>query len=430
MTITVVANSDQADLPLVPAQNELEHLLALAPAFQEPTLSALRQAAIARLREQHLPTPREEDWRFTDLSRLRSRSFQAPIAPLAPEMVAEVRHLLCERAFATAAQLVLIDGHYCAELSRFSSDRLQKIPPPQAVGSIVTPEVFSDLNAALLAEAIALRVEYPIADPIEIFYVSSRQQQSVVAPRLWVEVAANAEATLIERFMSLTGDQQFTNSVTELQIAANARLNHVRIQHQSPTALHIGYTAIRQDRNSRYRGHAIDLGGSLSRHHWQIQAIAAATTTSLKSLAIGMNDQIVDTHSVVLFQAPHSRSEQVHKCILGDRAHGIFNGKVIVPQQAQLTDASQLNRTLLLSDKARVDTKPQLEIVADNVKCSHGATVSQLAAEDIFYLQSRGLDERQARDLLVKAFALEQLADLHPEPLRQELEEALLAALR
>lgn len=430
MTITVVANSDQADLPLVPTQTNLAHLLTLAPALQTPTLAGLRQAARDRLQEQQLPTPREEEWRFTDLSRLRSRSFFAPITPLAPEIVAEVRHLLCEQAFATAAQLVLIDGHYCSELSRLSTNSLQKIAPPATIGSIVSMEVFSDLNAALLAEVIALRLEQQITDPIEIFYISSRQQQSVVAPRLWVEVATNAQVTLIERFLSLTGDQQFTNSVTEIQLGANARLEHVRIQHQSPTAVHIGYTAIRQERDSCYQGHAIDLGGSLSRHNWQVEVAGAAATTSLKGLAIGMQDQIVDTHSAVVFNAPHGYSRQVHKCILGDRAHGIFNGKVVVPQQAQLTDASQLNRTLLLSDKARIDTKPQLEIVADNVKCSHGATVSQLAAEDLFYLRSRGLDEVQARDLLVKAFALEQLADLNPEPLRQELEEALLAALR
>jgi len=430
MTITVAANSDQADLPLVPTQNDLAHLLALAPPLQVPSLAPLRQAAVDRLRQQHLPTPREEEWRFTDLSRLRSRSFQPPIPPLAPEVVAEVQHILCERAFATVAQVVLIDGYYCRDLSRFSSKSAQMVTPSKDVGSIVPSEVFSDLNAALLAEVMALRLEETIADPIEIFYLSTRQQQSVVAPRLWVEVTANTQATLIERYLSLTGDQQFTNSVTEIQLGANAQLDHMRIQHQSPAAIHMGYTAVRQERDSHYSGHAVDLGSTLSRHHWQIQAIGTATTTRLKSLAIGMADQIVDTHSTVLFHAPHGQSEHVHKCILGDRAHGIFNGKVVVPQQAQLTDASQLNRTLLLSAKARVDTKPQLEIVADNVKCSHGATVSQLAAEDIFYLRSRGLDEAQARDLLVKAFALEQLADLNPDPLRQELEEALLAKLR
>ncbi len=430
MTITVAANSDQADLPLVSTQNELSHLLALAAPLETPSLAPLREAASDRLREQRLPTPRDEDWRFTDLSRLRSRSFHAPIAPLAPELVAEVRHLLCERAFATAAQIVLIDGHYCRDLSRFSTDHLRKIAPPPAVGSIVAADVFSDLNAALLADVMALQVQGTIAQPIEIFYVSSRQQQSVVAPRLWLEVAANAKATLIERYLSLTGDAQFTNSVTELHLGESSCLEHVRIQHQSPTAIHMGYTAVHQERESEYLGHAVDLGSTLSRHHWQIQAKGAATCTQLKSLAVGMSDQIVDTHLGVFFHAPHSCSEQIHKCILGDRAHGIFNGKIVVPQAAQLTDASQLNRTLLLSAKARVDTKPELDIVADNVKCSHGATVSQLAAEDIFYLRSRGLDEAQARDLLVKAFALEQLADLNPEPLRQELEEALLAKLR
>ncbi|BCX11213.1 MAG: Fe-S cluster assembly protein SufD [Thermosynechococcus sp.] len=427
MTITVNANSDQADLPKASCANDLNDLLNLAPPLRHPELAVLRQTARDRLHEQTLPTPRDEDWRFTDLSVLRTRSFEPPLAPLNPEIVAEVRHLLCERTFPTAAQLVLIDGYFCAELSQVKAAGVELLPP--TVPAIAPPEVFSDLNAAMLAERLCLRLSGHLREPVEVFFVSSRQQQSVVSPRLTVEVAAHGQGTLIERFLSLSGDQQFTNTVTEISLGAAACLHHVRIQHQSPTAIHIGSTAVCQAQDSDYEGHAIDLGGCLSRHHWQVQIQGSGSQTILKGLAIAMDEQIVDTHSAVLFHAPHSRSAQIHKCILGDRAHGIFNGRVVVPHVAQLTDASQLNRTLLLSDKARVDTKPQLEIVADNVKCSHGATVSQLAAADLFYLRSRGLDQRQARDLLVKAFALEQLSDMTPEPLREEIEEALLAKL-
>ncbi|MDR7898513.1 Fe-S cluster assembly protein SufD [Thermosynechococcus sp. JY1334] len=427
MTITVNANSDQADLPKASRTNELNDLLNCAPPPRHAELESLRQAARDRLHEQTLPSPRDEDWRFTDLSILRTRSFQGAIAPPSPEIVAEVRHLLCERNFATVAQIVLIDGYFSAELSRLNAVGVEQLPP--LAPAIAPPEVFSDLNAAMLADRVCLRLSGALPEPVEVFFVSSRQQRSVVSPRLTVEVAAQGQATLIERFLSLTGDQQFTNSVTELSLGASARLRHVRIQHQSPTAIHIGCTAVCQAQDSDYEGHAVDLGGCLSRHNWQVQIQGSGSQTILKGLAIAMDSQIMDTHSAVFFNAPHSGSEQIHKCILGDRAHGIFNGRIVVPQVAQLTDASQLNRTLLLSDKARIDTKPQLEIVADNVKCSHGATVSQLASEDLFYLRSRGLEVSQAHDLLVKAFALEQLADLQPEPLQQEVEAALLAKL-
>ncbi|MFN4280883.1 Fe-S cluster assembly protein SufD [Thermosynechococcus sp.] len=427
MTIMVNANSDQADLPKSRRGNELKDLLDLAPPLRHAELEPLRQAARDRLHEQTLPTPRDEDWRFTDLSALRTRSLQAPIAPLHPDLVAEVRHLLGERSFPTVAAIVLIDGYFCGELSRGNADGVELLPP--SLPAIAPPEVFSDLNTAMLADRVCLRLTGHLAEPLEVFFVSSRQQQSVVSPRLSVEVAAHSQATLIERFLSLTGDHQFTNSVTELSLGAGARLHHVRIQHQSLTAIHIGATVVHQGQDSDYRGHAIDLGGGLSRHNWQVQVQGRGSQTTLKGLAIAMDNQIMDTHSAVFFNAPHSAGQQIHKCILGDRAHGIFNGRLVVPQVAQLTDAAQLHRTLLLSDKARVDTKPQLEIVADNVKCSHGATVSQPATDEMFYLRSRGLDEREARALIVKAFALEQLTDIEPQILRQELEGALLAKL-
>ncbi|WP_298611591.1 Fe-S cluster assembly protein SufD [uncultured Thermosynechococcus sp.] len=427
MTITVNANSDQADLPKASRANELNDLLTLAPPPRHAELEPLRQAARDRLHEQTLPTPRDEDWRFTDLGALRRRSFQAPIAPLHPEIVAEVGHLLGERSFPTVAQIVLIDGYFCGELSRVNATGVELLPP--SMPAIAPAEIFSDLNSAMLADRVCLRLTGHLAEPVEVFFVSSRQQQSVVSPRLSIEVAAQGQTTLVEHFLSLTGDQQFTNSVTELSLGTSAHLRHVRIQHQSPTAIHIGCTTVCQAQDSHYEGHAIDLGGCLSRHNWQVQIYGSGSQTILKGLAIARDSQIMDTHSAVFFNAPHSRSEQIHKCIVGDRAHGIFNGRVVVPQVAQLTDAKQLSRTLLLSDKARVDTKPQLEIVADNVKCSHGATVSQPAADELFYLRSRGLDEQEAKTLIVKAFALEQLTGIEPQILRQELEGVLLAKL-
>jgi Fe-S cluster assembly protein SufD len=219
----------------------------------------------------------------------------------------------------------------------------------------------------------------------------------------------------------------FNNSVTEIHLGENARLNHTRIQDEDLSAFHIGKTAVSQTRYSHYTGNAIALGAKLSRHNWEIFQIGEQTETNLNGLAMIHEEQIADTHSAIALTKPHGTTNQLHKCIVDDRGHVIFNGKVFVPQAAQLTDAAQLNRNLLLSDRARVDTKPQLEITADNVKCSHGATVSQLEDDEIFYLQSRGLDVETARVLLINAFAVEIIDRIPIASVREKLAFAVKA---
>jgi Fe-S cluster assembly protein SufD len=195
--------------------------------------------------------------------------------------------------------------------------------------------------------------------------------------------------------------------VTEIWVNENAQVSHSRIVLESDTAFHIGKTAVTQARYSRYSCNAVTVGGKISRHNLEILQTGEQTETTLNGLTVIADKQLADTHSAIALNHPHGISKQLHKCIIGDRAHGVFNGKIFVPKPAQLTDAAQLNRNLLLSSKSRIDTKPQLEITADNVKCAHGATVSQLEDDEIFYLQSRGIDENDARKLLVNAFAAE-----------------------
>ncbi len=212
-----------------------------------------------------------------------------------------------------------------------------------------------------------------------------------------------------------------TNAVTEIWVGDNAQVSHTRVEWEGAEAFHIGKTAIAQARDSRYTCHAITLGAKLSRHNLEILQTGEQTQTTLNGLTIISGKQLSDTHSAIALNYPHGTSDQLHKCIIGDRAHAVFNGKVFVPKPAQLTNASQLNRNLLLSSKARVDTKPQLEITADNVKCAHGATVSQLEDDEIFYLQSRGIDENDARKLLINAFAAEVINQIPVPSLREIL---------
>jgi Fe-S cluster assembly protein SufD len=209
--------------------------------------------------------------------------------------------------------------------------------------------------------------------------------------------------------------------VTEIWVNENAQVSHNRIAREGAAAFHVGKTAVTQARYSRYSCNAVTVGGKISRHNLEILQTGEQTETTLNGLTVIANNQLADTHSALSLNHPHGVSKQLHKCIIGDRAHGVFNGKIFVPKLAQLTNASQLNRNLLLSSKSRIDTKPQLEITADNVKCAHGATVSQLEDDQIFYLQSRGIDENNARKLLVNGFAMEVINFIPVASLRESL---------
>ncbi len=250
-----------------------------------------------------------------------------------------------------------------------------------------------------------------------------------IQPRTLIVLESGSSVTVVEEYLhtSIPNHAYFNNSVTEIWLGETAKINHTRIQDEDITAIHIGKTAVSQSQHSCYTGNSIDLGARLSRHNWEIFQIGAQTETYLNGLAMVNGEQESDTHSVIALTKPHGITNQLHKCIVDDRAHAIFNGKVFVPQAAQLTNAGQLNRNLILSSTAKIDTKPQLEITADNVKCSHGATVSQLEDDEIFYLQSRGLDVETAKILLINAFAVEIIDRIPVASIREKLAIAVKA---
>ena len=221
----------------------------------------------------------------------------------------------------------------------------------------------------------------------------------------------NSQVTFVEDYLTVNdwclkrSHPYFVNAVTEIWAEENAQIHHHRIQRDNNESFHIGKTAVSQARYSRYTCDAISLGSKISRHNLDVFQTGEQTETTLNGLTMVAGEQLADTHSQIILNYPHGTTRQLQKNIASDRSHIVFNGRVFVGKAAQLTDAGQLNRNLLLSSKARVDTKPQLEIIADNVKCTHGATVSQLDDDEIFYLQSRGLDKASAHNLLVDAFA-------------------------
>ncbi len=394
----------------------------------------VRDRNLTLIQDQALPSNRTEEWRFTDPSSLYKIPFQPAVATVTLEQ-------LQAHSWADAAiRLVFVNGVFAPDLSSQAEISGLQITTLKTLDDSFqaylgkthgAEEVFTSLNSCNFTDAVVLKVDrnQGIEAPIHLLFVSAEGTTPTVAyPRLLVVAETGSTVTLVEDFISI-GAQTLTNAVAEIFLAANAQVNHIRIQREEPTAFHIGKTAVSQKRDSRYRSIAISLGGQLSRHNPEI-VTEEQTETILDGLTLATDSQVADTHSALTFSQTHCQAQQLHKCIVDDHARAVFNGRIFVPKAAQQTNAAQLSRNLLLSPKARVDTKPQLEIIADDVKCAHGATVSQLEDDEVFYLQSRGLDHDNACDLLVKAFAAEILEKIPVPSIRQGLLEDVLSRLR
>ncbi|QFS46915.1 Fe-S cluster assembly protein SufD [Nostoc sphaeroides] len=438
-----IPNSNLVSLisPLLDKDTYLTELLNQVTAPKtEGWLQELRQSAANWVRHSTIPTTREEEWRFTDLSSLRKLQFNVETRNFAS--VASVEFDILPEA--ANSRLVFVNGVFAPELSAVSN-----LPSGIVVSNLAglsaveqegvrqylaqaegAQEVFTALNTAGITDAAVVWVKKNVVveTPIHLVFISVVGETAMISqPRCLVVAESGSQVTLVEEYTnrqdakSAEDGVYLTNAVTEVWVGDNAEVIHTRVEWEGAEAFHIGKTAIAQARDSRYTCHAITLGAKLSRHNLEILQTGEQTQTTLNGLTIISGKQLSDTHSAIALNYPHGTSDQLHKCIVGDRAHAVFNGKVFVPKLAQLTNATQLNRNLLLSSKARVDTKPQLEITADNVKCAHGATVSQLEDDEIFYLQSRGIDENDARKLLINAFAAEVINKIPVPSLREIL---------
>lgn len=382
-----------------------------------------------------IPTKRDEEWRFTDLSPLLEVNFQTPNKFDLPESAAEftlpeapIRLVFVNGVHAPQLSAVanLPEGLVVTNLAQLPTTYRTKVGKYLAQEQGAPTEVFTALNTAGLTDAAVVWVarNQQVETPIQLLFISTTGETPTVSqPRCLVVAEVGSQLTLIENYEAVGAGVYLTNAVTEIAIEENAQVSHTRVERESKGAFHIGKSAIAQARNSRYTCNFVSIGSRLSRHNLEVLQTGEQTETTLNGLTIVAGEQLSDTHSVMAYTKPYGISNQLHKCIVTDKAHAVFNGKVFVPQAAQLTNANQLNRNLLLSPKARIDTKPQLEITADNVKCSHGATVSQLEADEVFYLQSRGLNEADARNLLIDAFAGEIIQKLPVVSLRKQLSE-------
>ena len=409
-------------------------------------LVARRREAFDRFTALGFPTAKDEEWRFTPLGPIAGTAWAlgAPAAG-APVRADDLAPFRFDQPDWTT--LVFVDGRFDAGLSHRPApgggvtvetiaEALARDPALGAQVGTVAPldaTPFAALNAAFAREGAVVRVPAggAPADPIHLLFVSTAAGAGTSSQlRTLVVVEAGARAQIVESYVGVGEAKYFTNAVTEVVVAEGARVEHCRIQRESESGYHIGLTHVEQARDSHYRSFTLAMGGAIARHDLRARLGAENVETLLYGLYLGRGEQLVDNHTVIYHDQPNCRSWEVYKGILDGKSHAVFNGKVFVKPAAQKTDAKQTNRNLLLSSTAKVDTKPQLEIFADDVKCTHGATVGRLDESAYFYLQSRGIPRARAQELLTYAFAAEVVGEVESTPVREALDRLLRRRLR
>jgi Fe-S cluster assembly protein SufD len=398
-------------------------------------LEQLRREGMERFSNVGFPTSRDEEWRFTPVGSISHSSWHAA-APGQIEPSALGRFLFGHPEWTT---LVFVNGAYREDLSSLAPEpgiRIGSLSNTlQADGRLLQDHLgrhapveaspFAALNTAMIQEGGFVRVAAgaELSRPVHLLYVATPDATgSVTHPRNVIVVERGARAAVVESYVALGSGTYWTNTVSEVSLGAGAWLEHARIQRESEQAYHTGLTYVDQQRDSHYRSFSLAMGGALARHNLHARLNSENVETLLYGLYLTRGEQLVDNHTAIYHDHPNCRSWEVYKGVLDGRSRAVFNGKVFVRPEAQKTDAKQTNRNLLLSESAKVDTKPQLEIFADDVKCTHGATVGRLDDIAMFYAQSRGVPAPEAQRLLTYAFAAEVMAEVSIEPVRDELE--------
>jgi Fe-S cluster assembly protein SufD len=394
-----------------------------------PQFEKLRQAARERFRALPLPSARTEDWRFTN------------IAPLLRVPLRLAEPTSADRSLPPAAapsRFVFVNGvcqpHLSSVIPRLAKGircgHFANQSAPAELGSIADYQrhVFTALNTALLSDGFFVVVpEGESLEPIEILYLTTADAGPVaVQPRMLIIAGKHSRATIVERYLSQGEDNYFTNAVAEIVLAEDALVDHYKVQQESSKAYHLANTQVVLAGRSNFSTHYLGFGGGLVRNEVRVRFTAPSAEATVNGLYLAGGRQHVDHFTEIDHAQPNCASHELYKGILSGYAQAVFNGKIVVQPDAQKTDAKQTNKVLLLSEDATINTKPQLEIYADDVKCTHGATVGQLDADMLFYLRARGIDMESARRLLTFAFANDVVGRIKVESLRQELEQSIL----
>jgi Fe-S cluster assembly protein SufD len=423
-----------------PIANYLEHFSKLEKILSGESKSEiriLRQKAVEEFTSAGFPTNKNEEWRFTNPSQISKIQFNHHIQN---RSFVEIRKQINEitiKEFSTN-RLVFVDGIYSNELSNIELSSAIKITPisetlhhdPESVIEVVRQSMveekhfFTSLNTAFMKDGVFISIPdntTTIAPIYLIFIVSDDADPFVMHPRNIITVGNNSEASIVEHYISITNNVYFTNVVSNIILNQGAKLEHTKLQTESVNAIHIGSTYFHQSESSNLQQNTVMIGGSIGRNNLISTLSSKNIKCTFNGLSLGGGEQLLDNHTTIDHAMPHCDSHELYKTILNGKSRGVFNGKIFVRKDAQKTDAKQTNRTLLLSDEATMDTKPQLEIFADDVKCTHGATIGYLDADAIFYLRSRGISENAARDILTHAFANDIIGRISSNPVREYL---------
>ncbi len=411
---------------------------------QPEWLRTIREGAFGRFCDTGFPTTKDEDWRFTNPAPISQTMFQLPLADGVQLSMADVQPFFLPDA---VCRLVFVDGRYVAQLSdtvhtpagleaRSVADAILQDSAGLSANlgryADLRRDAFCSLNTAFFEDGGYVRVadNVSIAEPIHLLFLSTASNQPrMIHPRNLLIVGRGASVSIVEEHVSLVDGVLFANVVTELIARENSHVSHHMIERENREALHVSTLRIEQERSANVDSHSVLIGGSLVRNNVHPVLAGEGGECLINGIFLGDDRQHLDNYMLVEHASPHCASHQFYNGILGGHSHGVFHGRILVHKDAQKTDAKQTNRNLLLSDDAQIDTKPQLEIYADDVKCTHGATIGQIEENSLFYLRSRGLDEASAREMLLLAFAGECLVRIKPGTVRQHVERLVHRAL-
>ena len=428
-----------------PLSTSLRTALTSLPGQDQSWLAQRRNTALATFEALGFPTVRDEDWKYTNVRNIERRTFALSESPSNADAI---RDAVAELNY-DAAQVIapLVDGFPCA------GQQLDTLPPgatllpladalahPDHTATVqahlgqvadASTDGFAAMNATRLAEGYYLHVAagVKIEQPITILSIALAEQEFAANPRHLVVLEERADAHVVEHCVSVTKSAYLHNTVTEVVLHPHATLEHTKLQEESHQAFHIATLEAHLETNAKMTSHAMSVGGAIARYDINVHLRGEHASCVLNGLYLGSGRQHVDFHTRIHHVEPNCNSEQLYKGVLGGSARGVFNGQVHVHAHAQKSDAQQSNHNLLLSRNAEIDTKPQLEILADDVKCSHGTTVGQIDNNMLFYLRSRGVPEVQARGLLTYGFAQNLVERLTIAPLAARMERILMEAL-
>ncbi|NUN10260.1 MAG: Fe-S cluster assembly protein SufD [Ignavibacteriaceae bacterium] len=407
-------------------------------------LHTYRKDALKRFNELRFPTIKDEEWKYTNISPVIAKYFK-PSADSA--VIADAKGV--DRFFINRndfIHLVFVNGRFSDELSfgwketeGFTVTNLKtaiKDKPEIVSGyigknAVIEDNIFTALSSAFIEDGTFIYVNKNtvVEKPVHIFYVTNSNEEIMNAPRNLFIAGANSQIKVIESYEALSSAAYFTNVVTEIFLEEGAVVEHIKIQDEALGAYHIARTEVSQKKASNYLSYNVDFGGSIVRNNLHTRFDESGAENNLRGLYLTSGSQLVDNHTRIDHAMPHCLSHELYKGVLNDSSRAVFNGKVMVRKDAQKTNAFQENKNLLLSEDALVNTKPQLEIFADDVKCTHGATVGQLSKDSLFYLKSRGFSHDTAMRVLIYAFASDVVHAIDIPEIRDYLEKKIAEKL-